>query len=239
MIMRHIPQFLMLLLFLTGCGREEQTRVPEGPLTTVPNAPTLEQREEWQRPEELVSMVITSVKGNTIADLFAGDGYFTFTLIDAGLNVIALDPDPENIARLEELKRQRGLGDDRLIIRQAQANDPGLRPGEADAAILVHRFTTIADRSGYMSSLREGLRPPRSLFVIDWQYRETPLGPPLEQRMRTEEIMDELGRHGYNEVGAHAAKMPFQVIYFASDPVEMDEEEYQRMMDQIRVRPQE
>jgi hypothetical protein len=196
-------------------------------------------RENWQRPHELFFMMEGFLKGKTVADLFAGDGYFTFKLIEQGANVIAIDTDPANIAKLEARKKELGLSDDRLKIRAVPVGVPGLSPGEADAALIVHSYTRITDRRNYIQRLREGMKFPRPLFMVEWQYRETPIGPPLTERMPVEAVMEELGSFGFTDVGQHSAKMPYQVIFFASDPMEMDPVEYQRQMDAVKVRPQE
>lgn len=183
-------------------------------------------------------MMGPDLKGMTIADLFAGDGYFTFRLIAAGANVIAIDNDPSNIARLEEQKKAMGLGDDRLKIRAVPVGDPGLAPGEADMALLVHRYTSIRDRGSYIMRLRQGLRSPRPLFLVDWQYRETPVGPPVSERMPSDNLMEELGAFGFSDVGAHSARLPYQVVFIASDYIEMDDAAYQQMMDGAEIIPQ-
>ena len=226
-----------LVLLAFSCG----TSSPEATEDNTPSSPerpgTSDPRDAWQRPDELFAMIGPDIKGATVADLFAGDGYFTFKLIEAGANVIAIDNDPANVALLEERKRQAGLGDDRLRIRAVPVGDPGLSVGEVDIALLTHRYTSIRDRGSYIKRLRQGLRPPRPLFLIEWQFRETPIGPPMEQRMPTDDIMEELGVWGYTDIGAHSAKMPHQVIFFATDHIEMTDEEYERMMQDVEVTP--
>jgi hypothetical protein len=232
--------FAIAALFITGCDRTANTTgsdpIPDRNTAVVPR---VDERDSWQQPDQLLAMMQGNIEGRTVADLFAGDGYFSFKLVEAGARVIAMDTDAGNIARLKERKRELGLSDAQLEVRQVQEGDPGLAPGEADVALMTHAFTRIANVPDYIARLRNGMKFPRPLFVIDWQYRETPVGPPLSERKPTEQIMDELGNAGFDDVGAHSAKMPHQVIFFASDPMEMDEAEYTRMMEQVRVRPQE
>ena len=232
--MKHMtPLLLFPLLALLACGEKAPTPdrpapAPAGastatglqqPLNKVPIAPS--DRDAWQKPEELLAMMDNDLEGLVIADLFARDGYFTFRLINAGAKVIAVDNDPANIALLEAKKQEYGLTDDQLVIRAVPVGDPGIGPGEVDVALLVHGFATLRDRKSYFELLRRGMQEPRPLFMIEWQKRETPLGPPVAQRMGEDEIMDELGALGFADIGAHSAKMPYQVIYFATDPVDL------------------
>ena len=102
--------------------------------------------------------------------------------------------------------------------------DPGLQPDEADMALIVHHFTEIADRKGYFDLLRRGVRYPRPVFMVEWQYEESSIGPPITNRMPSESIMDEIGLLGFADVGAHSAKIPGQVIFIATDYVEYNED---------------
>lgn len=58
----------------------------------------------------------------------------TFKLLDAGADVIAVVNEPDQAQRLEELKKAKGITDDRLRIRLVPVGDPGLMPEEADMA---------------------------------------------------------------------------------------------------------
>lgn len=248
----NLCTLLFAALGLSACTEDKTSDVPappaasqegaaqpqQGPNATTAPAPTASDRDSWQRPHELINMIGPGIKGIVIADLFADDGYFTFKLIEAGANVIAIENDPTKVAKLEERKRELGLGDDRLRIRAVPVGDPGLREGEAEAALITHRYNTIKNKAAYITRLRQGLLEPRPLFIIEWQHRETPIGPPLAERMPTEAIMDEVGELGYSDIGAHSAKMPYQVVFLATDYMEMDEAEYKKMMEGVQVVPQ-
>jgi cyclopropane fatty-acyl-phospholipid synthase-like methyltransferase len=172
------------------------------------------------RPDVVLGMMNNDLSGMTVADLFAGDGYFTFRLIQAGAKVIAIDNDPANIAKLEARKKELGLTDDQLIVRGAAVGDPGLAPDEADVALLVHHYVGIANKPDFFKRMRQGLRFPRALMLIDWQKQPTPMGPPEHERLDQNLIMDQILEMGYSEVGAHSDKLPYQVVFFATDPMD-------------------
>lgn len=193
------------------------------PVTPDPARPTDQvplNRDEWQRPEVIIGMANSDITGMVFGDLFAGDGYFTWKLIDAGANVIAVDNDPKNIEALEAEKKARGLSDERLRIRAVPVGDPGLGIDEVDVALLVHRYHGIKDKTAYFKQLRKGMRYPRYMMIVDWQYRETPLGPPMSERTPTDALMEDLLKYGWSDVGAHSDKIPFQVIFFSNDPMD-------------------
>lgn len=195
--------------------QEVKPTIPELAATTAPL-----ERDEWQRPEVIIGMANSDLTGMVFGDLFAGDGYFTWKLIDAGANVIAIDNDPKNVEALKAEKKARGLSDERLKIRAVPVGDPGLNIDEVDVALLVHKYHGIKDKVSYFSQLRKGMRYPKYLMVVDWQYRETPIGPAMSERTPTNDLMEELLKFGWSDVGAHSDKIPFQVIFFANDPMD-------------------
>jgi len=220
--MRPIVITALLALALTACRTGDPDPVDQAtqggaqPTTVEPWT----QRDQWQRPQEVIAMMGGDLSGMTIADLFADDGYFTFKLIDAGANVIAIENDPEKVARLEALKRAKGLGDDRLVIRAVPVGDPGIAPEEVDMALIVHRFVDLQDKETYFKLMRRGLRYPRPLVVIEWMPGEVVNGPPLEQRRTIDQLMDDIGELDYADVGAHSNKIPEQVVLFSTDPMD-------------------
>ncbi len=223
--MRLLPA-LSLLVFLGACttGGDDASTTPEQPAVAVPQKSPEELRDLEQRPQELITLMGGDLNGIKVADLFAGDGYYTFKLIEAGANVIAVESDPANIARIEARKKALQLTDERLTIRAVPVGDPGLQPDEVDMALIVHHFVTMADRKGYFKQMRKGVRYPKPVFMIEWLYEQTPNGPPMNERMPLEQIMDEVGLLEFADVGAHSAKIPGQVILIASDYAEYNED---------------
>ena len=177
-------------------------------------------RDEWQQPDELIAFMGNDISGWTIADLFADDGYFTFKLIDAGANVIAIVNDLDKYEALIARKTAAGLGDDRLIVRAVPVGDPGLAMGEADCGLIVHAFPGIQDKKGYLKLLRNGLRKPSVLFMVEWKKKETPVGPPMAQRMTAEQIMDAFLATGFTDLSAQEKAMPHDVLFMMTDPME-------------------
>lgn len=216
--MRYLS--VLLLFVLLGCDPPANdpggaTGNPQQPQQPAPN-----DRDRWQKPEVIIGLM-GSISGTTVADLFADDGYFTFKFIDAGANVIAVVNETAKAEHLEAEKKRRGLPDERLRIRMAAMGDPGIAGEEADFGFIAHRFLTIKDKPAYMARMRAGLRPPRYLVMLDWQYRETTMGPPMGERMPTDRIMDLVGEvSGYTDVGAHSDKVPDQVVFLINDYVD-------------------
>jgi hypothetical protein len=188
--------------------------------TPSPAADAWAERDRWQQPQQLIEMMGGTLLNITVVDLFADDGYFTVKLLDAGADVIAVVNEPAKAERLEALKKERGIPDDRLRIRLVPVGDPGLSPEEADMALITHRYRSIGDKEGYFKLLRRGLRYPKLLFMLEWPQKTTAMGPPASERLSPEYVMESLGAVGFTDVSFNAAVIPEQVIYVAHDPMD-------------------
>lgn len=173
------------------------------------------------------------INGKVVADLFAGDGYIAFNMLQAGAaKVIAVDTDPANVEAMEKRREDLGIGRDRLEVRLAKPGDTGLEMNEVDLAFIFNRYTTIQDRKSYMQKVRLGTKAPKTVYIIDFLVAQTPVGPPVEQRMSDSQMMDELGEFEYTDMGARGDLLPYQYVLFAQDYVEGAESEPGPMQEQ-------
>ena len=229
--MKKSPAIAITVLLLAACGGGEIESNPPTPTAATPVPKTTEpapvdvnDRHTWQKPEEIFR-VMGTLQGRTVAELFAADGYFTFKLLEKGANVIAIVNDPAAAEALNKRKAEMGLGDDRLKVRVVPAGDPGIGMAEADLALCVNHYANVPDRVGFFKRVRDGLKPPHQLFVIDFKAVDTPVGPPLETRMDVEAIMNELGEARYDDVAAHSGMLPYQFVMVGQDVLDMPMEQ--------------
>jgi cyclopropane fatty-acyl-phospholipid synthase-like methyltransferase len=172
----------------------------------------------WQKPDLVIDQ-LGDVKGKVIADLGAGTGYFSRRLAYVGAKVIAIDIDPNAIRWMEE-QRARFPPElqERLAIRQAMPDDPGLAPDEVDKVLLVNTYTYIQDRQAYFTRLREAIRPGGMILVIDFKKKDTPFGPDMEDRLDEKQVIDELQSAGYHVMAVDDTSLDYQyMITFRRD----------------------
>lgn len=172
----------------------------------------------WQQPD-LVIEQLGDVRGKVIADLGAGTGYFSRRLAYIGAKVIAIDIDPNAIRWMEE-QRSRFPPElqERLVIRRAKADDPGLQEGEVDKVLLVNTYTYIENRREYFSRLREAIRPGGIVLVIDFKKKETPFGPDIADRLDEDQVIEEFKAAGYDVITVDDTSLDYQyMITFRRD----------------------
>jgi arsenite methyltransferase len=151
--------FLVLLLFLSGCATLKQCAY-EGL-----------RRDQWQQPERVIQSL--QIKpGDTIADLGAGSGYFTFRLSAAtgpSGRVYAVDIDPDMTSLIEEKVEERGVQNVQTV--RARPDDPSLPQASIDLVFTANTYHHIENRVAYFARLRGTLRPGGRVAVIDFDRR--------------------------------------------------------------------
>lgn len=202
-------------LLYSACKTGEETPAPGVATTTSVEQP---QADLDHRAGDTVLKAMGPVEGKIVADMFAGDGYYTWQLLAAGARVLAIDDDPANIAALEARKEAAGIGDDRLLIRGTTPGVPGLLPGEVDLALITREYATLGDRQAWFAQLMEGVKAPHTFYLVNYLPQPSPHGPPLSQRMDYNRVLDEISGFGYDDVGVMYKALQYRYILFASDP---------------------
>lgn len=142
-----------LLSGCTGMSRLDYTRIGS--------------RDGWQRPEHVLA-AMDIAPGQRVADIGAGDGYFSFLLAEAvgpGGIVYAVEVDDEALAALERRVSEQGAANVR-VVRGTPA-DPLLPDGSVDRVLLVNTYHHIDERVAYFSRLRRDLAPGASVTNVD------------------------------------------------------------------------
>lgn len=107
-------------------------------------------------------------KGMTVADIGAGEGYYTVRLspmVGARGRVLAEDIVPETIRALAQRVQRERL--DNVAIKLGQPNDPQLPAVSFDRIFMIHMYHEIARPSEFLWHLRDALKPNGSIVIVD------------------------------------------------------------------------
>jgi len=154
-------------------------------------------RDAYQKPREVVR-ALRIRPGMRVADVGAGTGYFSRYLsaaVGAAGTVLAVDTEPELVRYLRGRAEKEKT--DNVVPILASPDNPRLPRGAVDLVLLVDTFHHIDHRVAYFGSLRRTLAPGGRVAVVDWQKRETPVGPELEHRLAREQVVEEMRAAGY------------------------------------------
>jgi len=160
-------------------------------------------RAGWQLPDRVVES-LNIAPGDHVADIGAGDGYFSFILAEAvgpSGHVYAVEVEVELVENLKKSVEEKGLSN--VTVVKGDFDDPLLPDGSIDLIFLCHSYHHIENRSGYFDELRNDLEQDGRVAVID--LRPTPLVKlllPADHWTTKETMSNEMHLAHYEEAGS-------------------------------------
>jgi SAM-dependent methyltransferase len=172
----------------------------------------------WQKPNMVISL-LGDLENKTVADIGAGTGYFTFRIVPKAKKVIGIDIDQRFITFLDSMKvRLPEAYRSRFEARLAKPDDPLLKPGEADAVVIVNTYGYIENRSAYLRTLVKGISPGGRVLIIDFKKYNLPVGPSDEFKVALNQVEKELLSAGFKIEKIDRDALDYQYIVIASAP---------------------
>jgi ubiquinone/menaquinone biosynthesis C-methylase UbiE len=151
-------------------------------------------RDAWQLPDRVIA-ALDLKRGQIVADIGSGTGYFTIRLAKLATvaKVYAADIEPS----MGEYVRKRAVaaGLHNVVAVQAAADTSNL-PEPVDLALIVDTYHHIGDREVYFRKLAKSLKPGGRVAIIDFR-PDSPEGPPKEFRFPPEKFKAEMAKAGY------------------------------------------
>ena len=121
------------------------------------------------RNEAATVMDLAQIKpGTTVADIGAGDGYYTVRLaerVGAKGRVLAQDIDREALQGLAERIGREAL--DNVSIKRGKPDDPSLPADSFDRIFMVHMYHEVAEPYAFLWRLQPALRKGGQVVVVD------------------------------------------------------------------------
>jgi ubiquinone/menaquinone biosynthesis C-methylase UbiE len=171
---------LLMALPLSACerapgddGRLESSRAFPTPDRAVSEASGTEFSTEAARDEAGEAKKLMDwadiEPGTTVADIGAGEGYYTVRLsqrVGTKGRVLAQDINRGALDRLaERVVRERLL--DNVAIKEGGIDDPRLPPGSFDRIFMVHMYHEVSEPYAFLWRLRPALNKGGQVIVVD------------------------------------------------------------------------
>lgn len=167
-------------------------------------------RAEWQKPDEVVAAL--GLDGDeTVVDVGAGSGYFTFRLARAVPRgrVVAVDVDPEMVAHLRERAAAEGVPNVTPALTTPEASGA---PADADVVFICNVLHHVPDWPAWLARLQREVGARARLVVVEFEPEPTPVGPPVEHRIRPATLMEAALRAGWAPLTVDDTLLPYQYI---------------------------
>jgi SAM-dependent methyltransferase len=170
------------------------------------NAPD---RALWQKPDQIMD-ALAIADGAVVADLGAGDGWFTIQLARrVGPNgvVYAEDIQPQMIEAIRRRMQHEQLANVRAIL--GTPNDPRL-PRGLDAALIVDVYHEIEDPVALLKNVARSLKPQGRLGLVVFNRGGGGPGPAPDQRVDPDGVVKAAVAAGFELISREA--LPFQTL---------------------------
>ncbi len=132
------------------------------------NSFSTEQIRDDRREAETVMDQAAITEGMTVADIGAGEGYYTVRLaarVGEDGRVLAQDIDDAVLRRLGSRVERDRL--DNVSVARGGFDDPGLPPDSFDRIFMVHMYHEITEPYAFIWRMRPALREGGQVIVVD------------------------------------------------------------------------
>jgi ubiquinone/menaquinone biosynthesis C-methylase UbiE len=163
---------LLAFLILAGCRKAEPA--DPFPLPARPVAPIVSPRYSNEDERDRLREAATVMKlgdlapGMTVADIGAGEGYYTVRLaplVGKKGRVLAEDIVPETRDNLARRVQHENL--DNVAVKLGLPNNPQLPDNSFDRIFMIHMYHEIERPAEVLWHLRSALRPGGRIIVVD------------------------------------------------------------------------
>lgn len=124
-------------------------------------------REQWQKVDDVFKAM--GVKpGAIVADIGAGDGFFTARLsraVGAQGRVYAVDVSARSLKNLKQRVADEQLANVEVV--EGVADDPKLPAGALDAALIVNAYHEMNEHHAMLTKIKASLKPDGRLVILE------------------------------------------------------------------------
>lgn len=152
-------------------------------------------RKKLLPPDKIIGHL--DIRSNDIiADLGAGNGYFSIPMAKKSKVVYAVDIEPKMLDMLRENAKQEQLENIRYVesdLDHIQLDDDSV--SKAMISLVLHE---VPDIDKTLVEIKRILRSRGQMLVIEWEAVQTESGPPLHHRISSKEMITILERNGFD-----------------------------------------
>ncbi len=184
---------------------EKMHQDPKAYIATLENP----QRDAEQKPDEVIAALDLKA-GETLADIGAGSGYFTFRfsrkLGDSG-RIFAVDINPDMILYMNRYIRDKKVKNVTTIL--SAPDDPLLTDASVNRFFICNTWHHLQNRPQYIALMKRMLKPGGQIIDVDYKKEQLPVGPPPEMKLAKEDVIREMESSGFKLAKEHTF-LPYQ-----------------------------
>jgi protein-L-isoaspartate O-methyltransferase len=183
------------------------------------------EREQEEAPSKLLELLKVR-KGDVIADIGAGSGYYTFrlgNLTGPTGRIYAVDIQPEMLALIKKGIKTRGVANVEPV--RGTVTDPHLPAGSCDLILMVDVYHEFSHPWEMTRKLVEALKPDGRLVFVEFRSEDRKVPIKEVHKMSKLQVLKEMATHNLRWVET-VNSLPWQhVIIFQKRPAEAPKKE--------------
>ena len=155
--------------------------------------------ERLRRPERIelleidrvVDLTLAEIHAHNVLDVGTGSGIFAEAFANKGLHVTGIDPNPDMLNAAQEFAPCT------VFLQGTVEKIPGANKS-FDIVFLGH---VLHESNDLLKALQESKRCAKyRVVILEWPYRQDESGPPLEHRLKTEEVLTAATTIGFSQM---------------------------------------
>jgi predicted methyltransferase len=158
------------------------------------------ERETEEKPQLLID-ALEIKPGQTIADLGAGSGYYSFRiapLVGSTGKVLAIDIQPAMLEVIAQRASRERIAN--LAAVRASVRDPNLAPGSVDLLFMVDVYHELEYPYEVMTKVRAALKPGGRVALIEYRAEDPRVAIKPVHKMSERQVRRELAAAGFRHV---------------------------------------
>ena len=158
------------------------------------------ERETEERPQ-LVIDALEIKPGQTVADLGAGSGYYSFRiapLVGPTGRVLAIDIEPQMLEVVAERTTREHVANIKTVL--SSERDPNLAPHSVDLLFMVDVYHELEYPYEVMSKVREALKPGGRVALVEYRAEDPEVQIKPLHKMSETQVRREMQAAGFKHV---------------------------------------
>jgi ubiquinone/menaquinone biosynthesis C-methylase UbiE len=155
-------------------------------------------RKSWNDPDKVLQYLNLG-QCTVMADVGCGPGFFALEAakkMQPGGLVYGIDTSEEMLAKLKERADAEGITNVQSVL--AEGDDEYPIPTESvDVVLMANVYHEVDTASNFIHEVKRILKPGSTCLLVDWKTEETPMGPPLEERVDQQDVTEEFYASGF------------------------------------------
>ena len=159
-------------------------------------------RSEWQKPDKVLS-ALNIRKGDHVADIGAGSGFFTrrFAIaVGPGGSATGFDVEPGMVRYMKNDARKRDLKNYHAYL--ISASSPAIGKDRFDMIFMCNTYHHITGRPAYLQKIDPSLKQGGRIVIIDYR-KNSKFGPPAHYKLEEKTVIREFNSAGYTLSRSH------------------------------------